>query len=99
VAEYADAIHLVGTAGDVSLLDARTRHAISPNRTNHDRVGVIVPYARWWINLNPPRPRHVERRRIVEDQGGGDSQVETISSATFAALPPALQDLVYHMVE
>lgn len=99
MAEYEDAVHLVGQAGDVGVFDARTWHAIAPNISGADRVAVIVRFAPWWINLNPLRPGHVERNRIVEEKGGNDSQVETISPAIFDTLPPALQDLVYHMVE
>ena len=56
-----------GDPGDVAVFDARTWHSIAPNVTDEERVGVLVRYAPWWVNLGPvasrqPRPQTDHRR-------------------------------------
>ena len=89
---------LQGEPGDVCVLDARTWHAIAPNRTDEERVAVIVRYAPWWVNLNPLRPGSHDRKQIVEHRDGSDPQVEPIPDSVYRLLPADLQTLVYHMV-
>jgi Phytanoyl-CoA dioxygenase (PhyH) len=90
---------LLGSAGDVGLLDARTWHAIAPNLSQGDRVAVIVRYAPWWLNLNPLRCGTRDRRLIVEDRNGRDPYVPSLPFAQFSALPASIQPLVHSMVE
>ena len=60
-----------GNPGDVAVFDARTWHSIAPNVTDEERVGVLVRYAPWWVNLGPLRPGSRDRKQIIEDRGGG----------------------------
>lgn len=92
-------VRLLGSAGDVGLLDARTWHAIAPNLTQGDRVAVIVRYAPWWLNLNPIRRGTRDRRLIVEDSHGLDPYVLSLPLAQYTSLPSSVQSLVHSMVE
>ena len=95
---YEGEVQLQGKAGDVGVFDARTWHAIAPNTSASERVGVIVRYAPWWINLNPLRPGTRDRRLIVEDNDGTDPKVETLPQSIYDRLPDAVKPLVYHVV-
>lgn len=99
MASYEGEVQLVGKAGDVGIFDARTWHAIAPNRSDHARVGVIVRYAPWWINLQPLRPGTRDRKQIVEDNDGRDPKVEALPLSVYEKLPADVQPLVYHMVD
>ena len=55
-APYLTEFHAVGTAGSVLLYDSRMWHAVPPNRSDADRVALIVRFAPWWLNLEPTRP-------------------------------------------
>ena len=96
-AKYEGEVQLVGKAGDVGLFDARTWHAIAPNVSDHERVGFIVRYAPWWINLQPLRPGSRDRRQINDANGGDDSKVEPVPLSVYERLPENLKPLVYHM--
>lgn len=96
-AVYPGEVQLVGQAGDVGLFDARTWHAVAPNRSTKERVGVIVRYAPWWINLQPLRPGTRDRKQIVEDNQGPDSKVELVPFSVFEKLPADVKPLLYHM--
>jgi hypothetical protein len=98
-AKYEGEVQLVGKAGDVGLFDARTWHAIAPNVSDHERVGFIVRYAPWWINLQPLRPGSRDRRQINDATGGDDSKVEPVPLSVYERLPENLKPLVYHMVD
>lgn len=98
-ATYPGEVQLVGQAGDVGLFDARTWHAVAPNRTSQDRVAFIVRYAPWWLNLQPLRPGTRDRRQIVEANEGSDSKVEPVPLSVYRHLPENAQALVYHMVD
>ena len=90
---------LVGSAGDVGLLDARTLHAIGANSSSEDRVAVIVRYAPWWLNLAPLRLGSRDRRMIVDAHSGKDPYVMPLPKAAFDTLPAAVQALAWAMVE
>ena len=90
---------LVGKAGTVVAFDARLWHAVAPNRTGQARVGVLVRYAPWWLNLAPLRPGTADRRDIVEAYNGKDSQVPALSAEVFRTLPAELQPLLRYSVE
>jgi ectoine hydroxylase-related dioxygenase (phytanoyl-CoA dioxygenase family) len=90
---------LLGSAGDVGLLDARVWHAIGPNVSQEDRVAVIVRYSPWWLNLNPLRRGTRDRQLIVENRNGRDPYVASLPLAQFNALPSNIQPLVHSMVE
>ncbi len=99
MAVYEGEVQLQGRAGDVGLFDARTWHAIAPNRSDAPRIGVIVRYAPWWINLQPLRPGTRDRQQIVEANQGRDPKVEALPLSVYRTLPAAVQPLVYHMVD
>jgi len=99
MAKYDGEIQLVGKAGDVGLFDARTWHAIAENRSPHERIGFIVRYAPWWLNLQPLRPGTRDRRQIVDANEGTDSKVEGLPQSVYERLPENVKALVYHMVE
>lgn len=90
---------LLGKAGDVGLLDARTWHSIAPNRSNEPRVAVIVRYAPWWLNLNPLRKGSRDRRLMVKPRNAKDPHVMPISLAQFEQLPAAAKPLLHAMVD
>ena len=92
-------VQLVGQAGDVGLFDARTWHAISENRTPQERIGFIVRYAPWWLNLQPLRPGTLDRRQIVDANDGSDARVEPVPREIYERLPADVQALVYHMLD
>ena len=96
---YEGEVQLVGKAGDVGLFDARTWHAIAPNVSDQDRVGFIVRYAPWWLNLQPLRPGSRDRRQMNDATGGNDGKVEPVPLSVYRKLPAAVQALVYHMVD
>ncbi len=85
---FEDEIQIEGDPGDVAVFDARTWHSIAPNITEEERVGVIVRYAPWWLNLNPLRPGSRDRSQIVDDPGGSaatDPKVEPFPPPSTAA--------------
>ncbi len=96
---FDDEVQLQGKAGDVGLFDARTWHAIAPNMSTQDRVGVIVRYVPWWLNLQPLRPGTRDRYQIVEQHHGTDAKVESVPLDIYEQLPDEVKPLIYHMVE
>jgi len=99
MAKYEGEVQLQGKAGDVGLFDARTWHAIADNRSQEERVGFIVRYAPWWLNLQPLRPGTRDRRQIVDANEGSDSKVEPVPLSVYKHLPENVKALVYHMVD
>lgn len=99
MATYPGEVQLQGKAGDVGLFDARTWHAIAPNTTDQDRIGFIVRYAPWWLNLQPLRPGTLDRRQIVDAANGTDGRVEALPLSIYQNLPEGAKALVYHMVD
>lgn len=98
MSEYEGETRLIGKAGDVGVFDARTWHAIAPNISDQDRVGVIVRYAPWWLNLNPLKPGTHDRLHMVESNKGSDPMVELLPKSIYDQLPAALKPLVSHLV-
>ena len=98
MATYPGEVQLQGKAGDVGLFDARTWHAIAPNRSDRERIGVIVRYVPWWLNLQPLRPGTRDRQQIVEANEGKDAKVEGVPLSVYNQLPESAKPLVYHMV-
>ena len=97
-AKYDGEVQLVGKAGDVGVFDARTWHAIAPNNSDRDRVGVIVRYSPWWMNLNPLKPGTRERRLMVEETSGRDPEVALLPKSIYENLPEELKPLIDHLV-
>ncbi len=93
---YPQEKQLLGTAGTVAILDARLWHAIAPNKTQQERVAVIIRYAPWWLNLDPLRPGTVDRSDIVDAVGGKAPHVPAIPGSIFKMLPEELKPLLRH---
>ena len=62
---YPGEARLTGKAGTVAVFDARVWHAEAPNVSGAARVGVLVRYAPWWLNLDTLRPGTVDYQDIV----------------------------------
>ena len=99
MATYKGEVQLQGKAGDVGLFDARTWHSIAPNVSRKERIGVIVRYVPWWLNLQPLRPGTRDRQQIVEANEGKDAKVEPVPLSIYNQLPESAKPLVYHMVD
>lgn len=92
-------VRLLGRAGDVGLMDARTWHAVAPNLSQRDRVAVVARYAPWWLNLSPLRRGSCDRRLMIDHrEASDDPYVEPLTAAQFEALPPDVQPLLEAMV-
>lgn len=90
---------LEGKAGTVVAFDARMWHAVAPNRTKQARVGVLVRYAPWWLNLDTLRPGTVDHQDIVVANEGKDSRVPGLPREVFLRLPAEVQPLLHYSVE
>ena len=86
----------MGPAGTVAVLDARLWHAIAPNKTQQERVAVIIRYAPWWLNLDPLRPGTIDRSDIVDAGDGETAHVPVITESIFETLPEELKPLLRH---
>ena len=64
-----------GQAGDVLLYDSRLWHAVAANRSHQERVGLLVRYVPWWLNLNPTHPGMAEYERMVAETVGKNYEV------------------------
>ena len=96
---YPDEARLTGTAGTVAVLDARVWHAEAPNVSGAARVGALVRYAPWWLNLDTLRPGTVDHRDIVEATDGDDSRVPALTPDVYERLPDAVKPLVRYSVD
>jgi hypothetical protein len=90
---------LEGKAGTVVAFDARLWHAVAPNRTSQPRVGVLVRYAPWWLNLDTLRPGTTDHEDIVVAHDGKDSRVPALPREVFQRLPADVQPLFRYSVE
>jgi hypothetical protein len=90
--------HAHGEAGSVLVFDSRLWHAASPNRTDEPRVALAVRYAPWWLNLEILRPESDERRRMVDETGGGENHVPSLPRAVYDRLPSNVQPLYRHWI-
>ena len=98
-APHPDECRLLGSAGTVAVCDARLWHAVATNRTDRDRVAVIVRYAPWWLNLDPLRPGTIDRQDIVDATGGVNAEVPSLPASVFERLPQEVKGLLRYSVE
>lgn len=97
---YQNEVQLQGKAGDVGIFDARTWHATAENTTTEPRIGVLIRYCPWWLNLKPLCPGSRERIVIVGDDSDGlTAKVEPIPLSVFETLPDNIKPLLSHMVD
>jgi hypothetical protein len=54
----------------VFISDSRLWHSIATNHTPEPRVGLLVRYAPWWLNLSPTVQGSPENERMVIEYGG-----------------------------
>src|SRR5215831_9505292 len=59
---------LEGRAGSVAVMDACMWHAVAPNRTDRERVAVLVRYAPWWLNIAPLRSGTIDRQELSKSK-------------------------------
>ena len=96
---YPGETRLIGKAGTVAVFDARLWHAEAPNVSDEARVGALVRYAPWWLNLDPLRPGTVDHHDIVEANGGSDSRVPALTRDVYERLPDTVKPLVRYSVD
>ena len=88
-----------GRAGDVLLYDSRLWHAVAANRSYQERVGLLVRYAPWWLNLNPTHSGTAEYESMVAETGGKNYEVPPLKREVFETLPSDVQSLYRHWVD
>ncbi len=96
---YPGEARLTGKAGTIAVFDARLWHAEAPNVSDVARVGVLVRYAPWWLNLDTLRPGTVDHQDIVEANDGGDSRVPALKRDVYERLPDDVKPLVRYSVD
>ena len=87
-------LQLRGAAGSVFVSDSRLWHAIAPNVTQDPRVGLLVRYAPWWLNLAPTIQGTSENERMVKDYGGKNYDALALPEEVFEQLPAAVKPLL-----
>lgn len=87
-----------GEPGSVLLFDSRLWHAVTPNTSDEARVGLVVRYAPWWLNLEILMPGSAERARMVEETGQTENEVAAVPPEMYAALPEEVKPLYRHWV-
>ncbi len=97
-APYPTEIHAVGKAGSVYIADSRTWHAVAPNYSDEGRVGMIIRYAPWWLNLNPTMIGSPEHAMMVVETGGKNYETEPLRREVFESLPEDVKPLYRHWV-
>ena len=97
-APYPTELHAVGKAGSVYVADSRTWHAVAPNSSDEARVGMIIRYAPWWLNLNPTMVGSPEHTMMVVETGGKNYESEPVRLEVFESLPKDIKPLYRHWV-
>ena len=97
-APYPTETHAVGTAGSVLAYDSRLWHAVPPNRSDEDRVALVVRYGPWWLNLEPAREGSAEHTAMVVETNGKNYATPEIRPEVWAGLPEAVKPLYRHWV-
>jgi len=87
-----------GEPGSVLLFDSRLWHAVTPNTSDEARVGLVIRYAPWWLNLEILMPGSAERARMVAETGQTENEVAAVPPEVYAALPDEVQPLYRHWV-
>ena len=95
---YPGEIRATGEPGSVLLFDSRLWHAVTPNTSAEARVGLVVRYAPWWLNLDVLMPGSAERVRMVDETGQTENEVAAVPPEVYAALPEDVKPLYRHWV-
>jgi hypothetical protein len=96
---YPTEMQVAGNTGSVLVFDSRMWHAAAVNHSNKPRVGLVVRYAPWWLNLDVLRPGSVERRRMADETGMRENEVVPVPLHIYEALPSDVKPLFRHWVE
>lgn len=97
--QYDDEIGVYGKSGTMAFFDSRLWHCSPANSSSSlRRVGVIVRYAAWWLNLETLNPHSVLRKQWVDDSGVFENYYNRIPRSAFDKLPPAMQPMVEYMI-
>ena len=91
-------IRATGEPGSVLLCDSRLWHAVTPNTSTEARVGLVVRYAPWWLNLDVLMPGSPERARMLETTGLAENEVAAVPPEVYAVLPEEVKPLYHHWV-
>jgi hypothetical protein len=83
----------------VFISDSRLWHAIATNHAPEPRVGVLVRYAPWWLNLTPTVQGTAENDRMVKSYDGKNYDAAPLTKAQLEQLPEQAQRLVSWNVE
>ena len=98
-APYPTERHVEGGAGSVLVYDSRLWHAVAANKSSAPRIGLLVRYAPWWLNLNPTLFGRPEHQAMVVETGGKNYEMMPLKRKVFEKLPQAVQPLYRHWVE
>ena len=96
---YATEMQIAGPAGSVFVADSRLWHSIAANRSNRPRVGLVIRYAPWWLNLNPTHIGTIEHSMMVAETGGKNYELDPLRADVFRKLPENVKPLYRHWVE
>ncbi len=91
-------MHITGKAGSVFVSDSRLWHAVAPNRSDARRVGMIIRYAPWWLNLNPTMIGTEEHTMMVVETGGKNYEQMPIKREVYEAMPEDVKPLYRYWV-
>ncbi len=98
-APYPTEMHITGKAGSVFVADSRLWHAVAPNISDTPRVGMVIRYAPWWLNLNPTMIGTEEHTMMVVETGGKNYEQEPIRREVYDAMPDNVKPLYRYWVE
>ena len=96
--KYPTEMQVTGAAGSVLVFDSRLWHATATNASHGPRVGMVVRYAPWWLNLEVLMPGSEERSRMVEEPGLTENEVPPVPADVYDRLPDNVQPLYRHWV-
>ena len=96
---YPTEMNATGSAGSVLVLDSRIWHATAPNRTQADRVSVVVRYAPWWLDTRVLMLGSEERKMMVDETGATENDQPLVPNSVYKALPADVKPLFRHWVD
>ena len=95
---YPTEMQVTGAAGSVLVFDSRLWHATASNRSAGLRVGMVVRYVPWWLDLEVLMPGSKARKRMVEDPSLKENEVPPVPPDVYEALPQDVKPLYRHWV-
>lgn len=95
---YPTEMQVTGPAGSVLVFDSRLWHATASNTSDGLRVGMVVRYTPWWLNLGVLMPGSEQRQRMVEEPGLEENEVPSVPTEVYEKLPEKVRPLYRHWV-